>query len=486
MRKYFLLFLIIISLTPFTIADILIATEQPIYNIGDRIKVFTSALDENNFEGLLKITLNCNEYRLDYFLSPISLEDNFRTAITVPDIIATKQMLGNCSMLGSLTTYENSIVEEKASNSFSVTKQLNIVTINPKLSSLPGETIQIVGLLNDAYGINVLKALTKVTLDNESYIFETRNGKLNFTIHLSNNIKSGKHIIYITASDDYDNIAQSEIELNIMPIQSYIKTQLSSDKLNPGSKIAIIPTLYDQADDVVNLSLEIELVSPTGNKIFKKVAQSNEGIEYEFNQYAEPGTYILISTYKTISTTSFVNITTIREVNLNYQNGTAIIENVGNVLFEDSFNFILESEFKKYTITKKLKVEPGKVVYIDLSKEVPSGVYNVFVAAKEGILPIAKNLGKLESEDFSTQGLSNIMTDAIATNVLIQDNRPFYKKLASGFSHAAGLVVGVDGLLAKNPIVAPLIVFIIILLIVVRYAGKPLIRLFRRKKDDNK
>ena len=126
MKKSYLPFFLFFLIMPAVFADITIKTEQPVYNLGNKIRVSASVLQDKNFEGLLKLTISCENYKLQYFLTPISLEANFRTAIAVPEVTATSSMLGSCIILGDLTTNDNLAIEEKESNSFSVTNQLSV------------------------------------------------------------------------------------------------------------------------------------------------------------------------------------------------------------------------------------------------------------------------------------------------------------------------------------------------------------------------
>lgn len=487
------LFLLIFFLTiPIVLADITIKTEQNVYNLGNKIKASASVLQSNNFEGLFKLTLSCVNYKLQYFLTPISLEANFRTAVNVPELAVTSSMLGNCTLIGDLVTNDNLIVEEKESNSFSVTNQLTVLPVKSKITALPAESIQIVGVINEAFGNNVLKASTKIILDNNSYTIDAIDGKFNLTLDIPKNIKSGKHTIEISASDSKNNQGSALIEVDITAIPTYIKLDLSINQLLPGSKVEITSSLYDQADDLVNTSLDLELISPNGNKVFRKIVQSNEKISYEFSQYAEPGLYALVNIYKNLLAQSSINITTIREVKIKYENETVFIENIGNIPFEDELTFILESELKKYPILKKINVEPGKILNIDLSKEVPLGIYDIKLPIKEGIEPIKEKINEtVQSLAESLQeSISNLLPEkesVLADDVTIHDNRPVYKKIASGLSSISGALVGADGLLAKNPLIAPITLVVIVLLIIFRYGRKPLMRLIRGKKDnDNK
>ena len=474
---------------PAAFADITITTDQPIYNLGNKIKASASILHGKSFEGLFKLTLSCENYRLSYFLTPVSLEANFRTAFSVPEVSATSSMLGNCIITGELTTNDNQIIEKKESNGFEVTNQLNVLPVKTKITSLPGENVQIAGVVNEAFGNNVLKASTKITLGNNSYTVDALDGKFNLSIEIAKNIKSGKHTIEISSSDSKNNLGSFSIELEITAVPSYIKADLSSDKLDPGSKIDIIASLFDQADDLINASLHLELKSPNGDKVFRKIVQSNEKIDYEVSQYAEPGIYVLKSTYKDLISQSLINITAVREVKIKYENETVLIENVGNVPFVDELTFILESELKKYPITKKINIDAGKFLSLDLSKEVPLGVYDIIVPLKEGLGPIKEVVNETIQDvlDSAQEGLGNLFTEngsLLASDVTIHDNRPIYKKVASGLASISANLVGSDGVLAKNPLIAPIVLVTVILLLIARYGRKPIMRLFKRNKDE--
>ena len=484
------LFLLIFFLTiPIVFADITIKTDQNIYNLGNKIKASASVLQSNNFEGLFKLTISCGNYKLQYFLTPISLEANFRTAVNVPELVVTSSMLGDCLIIGDLLTNDNLVVEEKESNSFEVTNQLTVLPVKSKITALPSDKIQIIGVVNEAFGNNVLKAETKITIDNNSYAIDAIDGKFNLSLELQKNIKSGKHTIEISALDAKNNIGSASIELDITAIPTYIKLELSNNQLLPGTKIDITSSLYDQADDLINASLDLELTSPSGNKVFRKVVQSNDKISYEFSQYSEPGLYTLVSSYKNLLTQSTINITAIRGVKVKYENETVFIENIGNVFFEDELTFILESDSKKFPILKKINVGPGKILNIDLSKEVPLGIYDIKIPFKEGLEPIKEKLeeviqGISDSTQESIGGILQEQEDVLAENVEIHDNRPVYKRVASGFASISGALVGADGVLAKNPLIAPIILVVIVLLVIFRYGRKPIMKLIRGKKDD--
>lgn len=477
----------LLLIIPSVFAEITIKPEQSIYNLGNKIKASASVVQPAGFEGLFKLTLSCGSYKLQYFLTPVSLEAGFMTALDVPEIAATSSMLGECTITGDLLTNDNLIVEEKTSDAFTITDKLTVLPVKADIIALPGEQVQITGVVNEAFGNNVIKASTQITLDDNSYKLETVDGKFNLTFDVQKSIKSGSHTIEISAFDSKNNLGKSSISLGITAIPSYIKTELSSTALLPGSKIGITPSLYDQADDLINASLDLELMSPGSLKVFTKHVQSNEKLEYEFSQYAEPGMYSLESSYRDLRDYDMVNISAIREVRIKYENETVLIENIGNIPFVDELTFFLESETKKYPILKKINVDPGKILDIDLSKEVPLGIYDVVLPLKEGLGPIKDAISEKTSD--VAESVSNLLPEkekVLAADVTIHDNRPAYKKIASGISSISGTLVGSDGLLAKNPVIAPVILLSIVSLIVFRYGRKPIMRLIRRDKEEEK
>ena len=335
MKKSCLLFLIFLMIIPVAFADITLKPSQNVYNYGSKIKVSASLMPERDFDGLFRLSISCSNYKLGYFLTPVSLEKDSRTAVAVPELTALASMLGNCTLTGDLTTVENLATEEKESDAFEVTNHLDVLPVNSKITSLPDDTIQVVGVINGAFGNNVLKAPAKIELDNNTYSTEAVDGKFSYSIPLPRNIKSGKHLIKVTAADSRNNFGDAFFYLDITAIPSYIQTELSQNQIEPGTRVYITSSLYDQADDLINDSLGIELTSPKKNKVFTKIIQSNVKIDYEFSQYAEPGLYLLKSTYRNLVAESAINITAVRDVKIKYENESVVVENTGNIPFDD-------------------------------------------------------------------------------------------------------------------------------------------------------
>ena len=113
MKRIILLFVLAFIVIPSALADISLTTDQPSYNLGNKIKASATVEQNAEFEGFFKMTLSCGTYKMQYFMTPVALEANFATALNVPELPATASMMGDCAITGELTTNDNSIVEQK-------------------------------------------------------------------------------------------------------------------------------------------------------------------------------------------------------------------------------------------------------------------------------------------------------------------------------------------------------------------------------------
>ena len=73
-------------------ADISLTTDQPSYNLGNKIKA--SATDPNKTQNLkvFKMTLSCGTYKIQYFMTPVALKQILQP-LNVPELPATASMM---------------------------------------------------------------------------------------------------------------------------------------------------------------------------------------------------------------------------------------------------------------------------------------------------------------------------------------------------------------------------------------------------------
>ena len=482
------LIILLFLLLPSAFAEMKVTSEQPVYNLGNKIKALVSVMPESSFEGFFRAAISCGDYRIDYFLTPLTLESNFRTAVEVPMLAVTSQMIGECIIIAELVTDSDGITDQSPSNVFTVTDKLNVLPLDPKAEAFPSDTVKVAAVVNEANGNNILKGNAKITLDGAESGAEITDGRFDTSLLLPGNIKSGLHSIEIEASDAKGNNGDALTELYITAVPSYISNGISGDSIIPGTRINITSSLYDQANDIINVSIDLELMGPSKENIFKKIVQSNERIDYEFSQYAAPGSYLLKGSYRNIVAESYINISSVRQAKINYGNENVFIENIGNVPFVEDLTIFLRSGIKKYPLSKSINLAPGESMSFDLSREVPSGIYDVAMNIKKGLEPVTGNVMQViqnivQSQNGNTSELAQT-ENVLANGVEIHDNRPAYKKIGSSLSSISGNLIGADGLLSKNGWLAPLVLIGVLLLVVIRYGRKPLFHMFKKDKEE--
>jgi len=234
-------------------------------------------------------------------------------------------------------------------------------------------------------------------------------------------------------------------------------------------KVQII--LYDHKSNVMEGNISVKVFDPNENIIAEKQVESSNYFEFMTEKNQEPGNYFLLSTFEDIKKQDSFIISILRKIIMKQEDNFVHIENVGNVGYDDETTIILESDEDTYLINKKIDLEPGEKITIDLSKEVPQGTYDI-------ILPEDAVEDSVQGE--GTTGPVNVIQD-----ILIEDNRNVVKKTAGGLSSFTGAVIGAAGYVASKPLLATTILILIILGTVTRYSWSFIKNKVKGRKEED-
>tara|TARA_Y100000310_G_scaffold338992_1_gene430243 strand:+ start:9745 stop:11187 length:1443 start_codon:yes stop_codon:yes gene_type:complete len=462
---------LLLFLIPLSFANIDISTNKATYNLGDEILIEASAVKDTNFEGMISLRIICPNKAQQFFLRPISLEANYRTTIPAPELKVDKLMLGNCSIRSHLLLNDKP-VSGFDSDIFKITDQLTIIPSKQNITAYPDDIIQLNGIVEDSSG--KLNENLDIFINFNQQLIDSKSIQGDFTsiINIPKTIQSGLHIINLSTRDTKLNQGHKLIELFINPTPSNIELSISTNNPNPGDKITITPTILDQHNDPLDISMFIEL-STQDKRIFKKQVTSNIPFDYEINQFDLAQSYSLRAFFENLQEFETFTVAEKREAFVEYRNESVYIENIGNVVYEEEFEFNIDGD-NQYTVTEKVKLQPGESTTIDLPKKVEQGTYDVTLeniddeSIVANIYQTAKNLTK---------------TNLLANKVSLSDARPVHKKLSSGFSSVTGAIIGVDGIFSKNPFLAPILLITLIIFGVVYYSKGKVLKIFSKKKN---
>ena len=472
--KAFVLNSLLLLLLPFAMAEITIQVpEKETYNLGDKIAASVSLLESQSYDGFLKVAINCEGYVLQYYTTPLSLEATFRTQVQVPELTLFTSMKGLCSINAEFEDINGDKISKASSESFFVTDELNIST-SSIIRSLPYEKITLKGTVGKMDGENLKEGSLKISFLNKDYGTNVDFGDFEYNLSVED-LDIGNYPIVIAVGDKYKNYADTLVQLIVLPIATRVENRLESEKVRPGSLLKAKIILYDHKGRVMNGTLNVELIDPNGKKLLKKYVSSLDSVNYELTSDALPGLYKIISKIEDINEETGFEVETVKQLSMHYENEAVIVENIGNVDYDDETTIMLESDNKKYLINKKIELKPGETLSIELSKEVPYGFYDINLPQTQEIMQQSQEENATEPQEEAN----------VIKAVEISDKRPVYKKIGSGLGIVTGSVVRAGGYIASRPLLASVILIVIVLLIVGYYGrGFLMDRIKGRKSRD--
>lgn len=441
---------------PIAFAEVSVKQDLNNYNLGDKISVSASAIEDDDLDGFFKATLECTNYLMQYFVTPISLEKNFRTVIDVPALTVIKDMLGTCKIKAAINSLKgvNESTDEKYTDEFKVKNELNVNCESAE--AIPNKEFEISCIARKISLELVKNGVAKLTYMNNEYMANIEEGIFSFIIFIQGNTRSGMKKTTVDIEDGKGNYGNLIFEFNVKAIPTKLEIEINKEIFKPEEKLEITPALYDHVNDLINTTISLELIDPNDRELISEGVSSSESINYVFDTFALPGNYKIIGYSEGLTQEVIVAVESVSKLEMTYNNEIVLVKNTGNILYDGKTTIVLEDEKgEKFLIEKKLKLEPGQEEEIELSKEVPHGNYNV-------ILP-EEHSKKNETE-----------TANVIENVEIRDNRPIYKKAArgveKGFDAVTGAAVGTVGFVSARPLFASIILIVIILVIVLFYS----------------
>ncbi|MBI2651391.1 hypothetical protein HYX01_02890 [Candidatus Woesearchaeota archaeon] len=472
LQLVFLIILLIII--PIAFGEITITLpKKDIYNYGEKLAPDVSIKEEQDYNGIFKISLICNEYSLQYYTTPLSIKAGFRTQLDVPDIALFSPISGKCFLESDFETVDNEKIGTSSSNEFTVTNLINL-EIADTLEAKPSEDVLLTAEIKKHSNEIVASGEAEITFLDKKDNVGIALGRLEHTLHLSKDAEIGNFPIFINAKDKYGNYGDKTIFLSIMPIPTKIENLLENDVIIPGNALKAKIALYDHRGIVMNESIiNVKLFAPSDKLIAEKEIIGPGTLEFKTERSQLPGTYLILSTFNDVKRQSSFTVPEIKKISVSSSNNFMNLENIGNVKYSDKVMLTLEGKNKKYTIQKKIALNPEEETSIELSKEVPEGTYDIILPEN------AVNLEAIKNES------NFIAKPNVLKGVNIDDNRPVIKKAAHAFSTVTGAVAGTASYVASNPTLATIIITLIILVTVAYYSKGVIARRVRRKKQYN-
>ena len=285
-------------------------------------------------------------------------------------------------------SYGNEETFTKIEN-FVVSDTLNIYLNTNALSFYPGEVLNVFGDVQTELNNLVSSAVVQVSLDDTTISTSLDQSKFTQDLIISSSISSGTHEVLVTARDDYGNNGEASLEIEILPLATSVDISTSNTTLLPQELITLTSNLYDQNNDFMSDSLLLEVYDSENNLVSERTISSGESITYQIPQFASPGlwtaTVSYTSTKSSVSSSISFTIEEVQALDYKIEGNILYITNIGNTRYTEDLNIPVDGIDQKYLISRTKRLDPNETISIDLTDELPTGVYTISIPTGFGV-----------------------------------------------------------------------------------------------------
>lgn len=146
---------------------------------------------------------------------------------------------------------------------------------------------------------------------------------------------------------------------------------MDSVSLTPGNNLTIIPFLYDMAGDMMNRSLMLQIKDSKDNIVYENIINSNSEFVLETKTNLTAGDLKITSQKDEVIAEKNINVLELKKINVRIVNQTIILENVGNV----PYNQIMQFQIGNESVMKEVALSLNETKEYDVSA--PDGTYDI-------------------------------------------------------------------------------------------------------------
>ncbi|MDD4878556.1 MAG: hypothetical protein PHO02_05980 [Candidatus Nanoarchaeia archaeon] len=273
--------------------------------------------------------------------------------------------------------YGNEQLFEAAS--YTLSDKLHLSASPGKADYLPGEEAAITGELRDVHNALVQDALAYVSFEGTETAVRVVDGKLKHNLLIPESIKSGKHTVSISASDNLGNSGAASVEIFVVPVATSLRVEMENAEAKPMGSVGIVPRLLDQAGDLIEADVDIEISDAKGRDVVGGKYASGRKMLYEIQQYAPPGEWEVSARHGKLSSKTLFSVSEVKDIKIEVSGTRVLFTNTGNVKWKDNAGMELNGVNGIFTDRMTSNINPGETFVVDLGKQAPTGGYTLTV-----------------------------------------------------------------------------------------------------------
>lgn len=385
-------------------AGVSIQTDKGVYNFGDSIVASYSFSRDQDFSGLVKLSLFCTSFDLEFYTLPTNIYAGESQDATVPPLTISPGMLGRCYVAANATSYDKSANESGTSNFFNVTNQFSVSVALDHESYLPRAAVDVSGKVGKSHS---LPAGVVMAFLGANYASTVAEDSFSYSIKLPKNIKAGQHALDFIVNDSYGNSGSASAAFKVDAVPTRIVNSLGKQSLKPLEPFGLSVNVYDQADDRLSGEVSVSIADSSGAIVLSSRNGTGSNMSLSFPAQQKQGNYVLTSFAFGLSASSPLVVEEVEEASVMFDNRTVVLKNTGNVGYSRKFNISLSGTRKNYVLVHDVNLAPGQSLSVDLTEAV--------------------------SEDSYAVAFPTVSSAAPVENVFLEDNRNFLKRASDAF-----------------------------------------------------
>jgi len=390
--------------TYFVSASVYFSSPQPLYNLGDLIDIEITV--DPILEGfLLKVDLFCEEMEVINFNNLPNEEGKVNIKLPL-NFYTIKGFNGDCYFLGEYGK------EEQKSRGFQISKSLDVFLNTESFFANPGEEIIVNGVAKKLNGdlvngdVEITIPLLRVIRDEDSEEIDTEknesdegeeteeeqeeiivergvfngkveNGEFSVIISLAENIRVGDYRVDVYVFEEVADMKTSEevviANIKVFQVLTSVDIALNNQNIDPGQTFVFKPALKDQAGMPFDEEVSVLIKNEWTNRIFEKIVQSEESVEYKIPTDLAAGYYDLEAASGEISTIKKFYVNEKELISFEIKEGNLIVTNLGNVPYKKNIQIDLNGN----PFVKKVDLKVGELQTFKLTGS--EGEYEVKV-----------------------------------------------------------------------------------------------------------
>jgi len=369
-------------------AEIIYSQPDSLYNIGDELNLTITLISQKDTSSFFISTLVCNSNEVEIYKSPFTLKEGDKKTIDIQvslDKFIIADSEGECFIK---STYGE---EEKASNNFEITSNVDVMMNLQGITFSPGNEVKASGQAVKANGMP-LSGFVKIYFSgtNISYTNEVVDGEFNFNFTLPDNIKAGMHELKVAVYEknsfgEITNHGETASTIKISQIPKKLDIAISSNTIVPGNEFTYTVLITDQAGDIVEQNVPVIIYLPDGSIFEKNLVKVNEANSFSLETSSPPGYWKINARFKDLEATRTFYVEELETATFTLINTTLVITNTGNVKYEKP----IEVSFGGTKEIKDVTLDVGESKELRLLA--PDGEYEIQVS--DGTQ--SENLGKV-------------------------------------------------------------------------------------------